>query len=108
MLPLIFGLVSLLFLVIGWLIWKQERIDLLHDYHRNHVSEEDKKRFCAMCGMGVGVIGIGMLLTAVLFAVCLRGRLPAGDRDADLGDLEIQSIKTNNRAEHSPVFVMRR
>ena len=69
MLPLIFGLVSLLFLVIGWLIWKKERIDLLHDYHRNHVSEEDKKRFCALCGMGVGVIGIGMLLTAVLFAV---------------------------------------
>ena len=69
MLPLIFGLVSLLFLVIGWLIWKKERIDLLHDYHRNRVSEEDKKKFCALCGLGVGVIGIGMLLTAVLFAV---------------------------------------
>lgn len=69
MLPLIFGLVSLLFLVIGWLIWKKERIDLLHDYHRHRVSEEDKKRFCALCGTGVGVIGIGMLLTAVLFAV---------------------------------------
>ena len=68
MLSVIFGLLGLLFLVIGWMIWKKERIDLLHDYHRNHVSEEDKKRFCALCGMGVGVIGIGMLLTAVLFA----------------------------------------
>ena len=69
MLPLIFGLLGLLFLVIGWMIWKKERMDLLHDYHRNQVSEEDKKRICAKCGMGVGVIGIGMLLTAVLFAV---------------------------------------
>ena len=68
MLPLIFGLLGLLFLVIGWMIWKKERMDLLHDYHRHRVSAEDKKRFCALCGMGVGVIGIGMLLTAVLFA----------------------------------------
>ena len=69
MLSVIFGLLGLLFLVIGWLIWKKERIDLLHDYHRHRVSAEDKKRFCALCGMGVCVIGIGMLLTAVLFAV---------------------------------------
>ena len=69
MLSVIFGLLGLLFLVIGWMIWKKERMDLLHDYHRKHVSEEDKKRFCALCGMGVCVIGIGMLLTAVLFAV---------------------------------------
>ena len=69
MLFVIYGLLGLLFLALGWMIWKKEQIDLLHDYHRNHVSEEDKKRFCALCGMGVGVIGIGMLLTAVLFAV---------------------------------------
>ena len=68
MLPLIYGLVGLLLLALGWMIWKKERIDLLHDYHRNRVSEEDKKRFCTLCGMGIGVIGLGMLLTAVLFA----------------------------------------
>lgn len=69
MLSVIYGLVGLLLLALGWMIWKKGRMDLLHDYHRNHVSEEDKKRFCALCGMGVGVIGIGMLLTAALFAV---------------------------------------
>ena len=69
MLPLIYGLVGLLLLALGWMIWKKERIDLLHDYHRNRVSEDDKKRFCTLCGLGVGVIGLGMLLTAVLFAV---------------------------------------
>ena len=68
-LSLIFGLVGLLFLAVGWAIWKKERIDLLHDYHRSRVREADKKPFCALCGMGVGVIGIGMLLTAGLFAV---------------------------------------
>ena len=70
---LIYGLLGLVFLALGWAIWKKEKIELLHDYHRNRVSEEDKKRFCALCGMGVGVIGIGMLLTAVLFLV--TGRL---------------------------------
>ena len=69
MLPLIYGLVGLLLLALGWMIWKKERIDLLHDYHRNRVSEEDKKRFCTLCGMGIGIIGLGTLLTAVLFAV---------------------------------------
>ena len=68
MLSVIYGLLGLLFLALGWMIWKNERMDLLHDYHRHRVSEEDKKRFCALCGMGVGVIGVGMLLTAVLFA----------------------------------------
>lgn len=70
---LIYGLLGLVFLALGWAIWKKEKIELLHDYHRNRVSEEDKKRFCALCGMGVEVIGIGMLLTAVLFLV--TGRL---------------------------------
>ena len=68
MLPLIYALVGLLLLALGWMIWKKERIDLLQEYHRNRVSEEDKKRFCTLCGMGIGVIGLGMLLTAVLFA----------------------------------------
>ena len=68
-LSLIFALISILFLVLGWLIWKKERIELLQEYHRNRVSEEDKKHFCTLCGLGVGIIGVGMLLTAVLFAV---------------------------------------
>ena len=66
-LSLIFGLVGILFLVIGRMIWKMERIELLHDYHRNRVSEDNKKRFCALCGVGVCTIGVGMILTAVVF-----------------------------------------
>ena len=68
-LSLIFGLVGILFLVIGWMIWKKERIELLNDYLRDRVSEEDRKRFCALCGMGVCAIGLGMILTAVVFGI---------------------------------------
>ena len=68
MLSLIFGLTGLLFLVLGWLIWKKKQIGLLQEYHRNRVSEEDKSRFCTLCGLGVCAIGVGWVISAVWFA----------------------------------------
>ena len=65
---LLLALISLVFLSIGYLIWKKEKITLLHDYHRNHVSLENKKAFCKLCGIGVIMIGLGILLTAVILA----------------------------------------
>ena len=65
-LSLIFGLAGIPFLCLGWQIRKKEKIGLIQEYHRNRVSEMDKKAFCALCGAGVGIIGLGMLVTAVL------------------------------------------
>ena len=66
MLSLLFGLLGIVFAMLAWLIWKKEKIGLIQEYHRNRVSEMDKKSFCALCGAGVGIIGVGMLITAVL------------------------------------------
>ena len=55
--------------VLGLLLWKKEKIGLLHDYHYGNVAETDKPAFCALSGMGVLAIGIGLLVTAVLLAV---------------------------------------
>ena len=55
--------------VLGLLLWKKEKIGLLHDYHYAAVTEENKKDFCRLSGQGVLCIGIGLLVTAVLLAV---------------------------------------
>ena len=62
----IVGLVGLLCAVLGWLIWKKQKIALFHDYHYKNVSEEDKKAFCAVAGKGIFSIGTGLLITALL------------------------------------------
>jgi len=59
-------LIAILFLYIGFLLRKKEKITLLHDYHRNHVSEKDKKAFCRLSGLGVFFIGMGLLITAFI------------------------------------------
>ena len=66
---IIFGLVAIILIILGYLIWKKEKISLLHDYHYDKVSEEDKKAFCTVSGIGVLVIGVGILITAILTAI---------------------------------------
>ena len=75
---IILGTLSVLFLVIGYLLWKKERIDLLHGYHYDKVTKENKKAFCTICGFGIISIGIGMLISAVLFGIseALAGFIP--------------------------------
>ena len=63
---LILGLVGVLCTVIGWLIWKKQKMALLHDYHYKYVSEGDKKPFCGAVGKGIVAIGAGLLVTALL------------------------------------------
>lgn len=36
---------GILFLILGWLIWKKEKITLLHDYHYAKVKPEDRKAY---------------------------------------------------------------
>ena len=66
---LILALVGILLAAFGYLIWKKENISLLHDYHYENVSDEDKPAFCALSGIGVLVIGAGLLASAVILAL---------------------------------------
>ena len=58
--------VSILFLILGWLIWKKEKINLIHSYHYDKVAEADKKAYTALMGKGVIIIGLGMLATGII------------------------------------------
>lgn len=66
---IIIGLIGIVFIIFGYLLWKTERISLLHDYHYDKVSEEDKEAFCTMSGIGIIFIGIGLLITGVLIGI---------------------------------------
>ena len=50
------------------MIWKKEKISLLHSYHYDKVSEEDKKAFCTLSGAGILVMGVGLLLSGAALA----------------------------------------
>lgn len=63
------GIVGIIFIVLGYFIWKKEKISLLHSYHYDKVSEEDKKVFAMLSGLGVLIIGISLLLTAVIVGI---------------------------------------
>ena len=51
------------------LLWKKEMITLLHDYHVDKVSPENRTAFCKLSGIGLIVIGLGLLITAVLLGI---------------------------------------
>lgn len=59
-------LLGLLFLYLGWRIWKREEITLIISHHHQKVSEEDKKHYTEEMGKSIIFIGIGMVLTGII------------------------------------------
>ena len=47
------GVFALVCIYLGCLMWKKEKITLLHSYHYDKVSPSDKKVFCKISGWGV-------------------------------------------------------
>lgn len=66
---LFLGSIGIVLVVLGYMVWKKEKISLLHDYHYDKVEEEDKKAFCTISGIGVLFIGSGIILTAILIGI---------------------------------------
>lgn len=65
----IFGAAGIACIVLGYLIWKKEKISLLHEYHYDKVSENDKKVFCTLSGIGIIMVGLGILATGVILVL---------------------------------------
>ena len=63
------GIIGILTIVLGLLLWKKERITLMHNYHVDKVSQENKPAFCKLSGIGLIVIGGGLLITAVILGI---------------------------------------
>ncbi len=67
----LFVLLGLVFIGLGWQIWKNQRMDLIISYHCDKVSEENKQAYCTLAGFGLLVMGIGLLVSGIC-AVFIR------------------------------------
>lgn len=65
------GVIGLLFLTLGLLIWKKQKITLIHSYHYKNVKEESKPAYTAKMGKALIVMSIGMFLTGIVD--CMTG-----------------------------------
>ena len=63
-------LVGILCAVIGSSI-RKGNISLLHDYHRQRVSEEDRVPMCRQVGFGTILIGVSIGIFSILGAVAV-------------------------------------
>ncbi len=59
-------LVGGLLVAFGLLLWKKQKIELLHDYHYRNVRPEDKGPYTRLVGQGLLCMGAGILLTGVV------------------------------------------
>ena len=62
---ILFVLLSVVFIMLGLRIWKKQKINLIISYHCDKVSEENKRAYCTLSGIGVFTIGIGFLLSGI-------------------------------------------
>ena len=61
-----FVLSGLLCIGAGLLIWKKQKVSLLHDYHYRNVQEEDVPAYTKSMGIGLVTLGAGLCLTGAL------------------------------------------
>ena len=78
--------IGVLFIAVGVLLWKKQKIRLIHDYHCKNVKPQNVKAYTALWGKGMVILGVcicivgivdlimqnefGWILFGVGFAVC--------------------------------------
>lgn len=74
--------VGILFFVLGWLLWKKQRIDLVNAWHTRNVKKEDVPAYTKLIGLSLIAIGVGCLITGVVACIFENNlgwfALPAG------------------------------
>ena len=58
--------VGVLCIVLGLLIWKKQKVSLIHEYQYRHVKKEDIPAYARLIGIGLILIGVGICLTGLL------------------------------------------
>ena len=60
------GILGVILIVLGIMNMKGN-ISSLHRYHRQRVTEEDRKPFGKLVGLGTLIIGIALVISGILF-----------------------------------------
>lgn len=63
---IIYAAVGILLVVLGLLLWKKQKITLIHDYHCRNVQPEDVPAYTKSMGIGLIIIGAGMCAMGAL------------------------------------------
>ncbi len=64
--------VGLLCITLGMLVWKKQKISLLHDYHYQYVKREDIPAYTRHAGFGIVIVGIGIAVAGIFDLVLSR------------------------------------
>ena len=65
--------VGVLCIALGMIIWKKQKVTLIHDYHYKNVKKEDVGAYTKQMGFGLILIGIGIGVTEVINLVTKSG-----------------------------------
>ena len=66
---IVFLSVGILFLALGTVLWKKQRIDLVNAWHMRHVKKEDVAAYAKLMGLSLIAIGVGCVITGVVACV---------------------------------------
>ena len=58
--------VGLLCIVMGLLVWKKQKVHLIHGYHYKNVKQKDIPAYTRLMGIGLVLIGVGICITGLL------------------------------------------
>ena len=58
--------VGALCVVLGLLIWKKQKVSILHDYHYKNVKKSDMPAYTRQIGIGLITVGAGIIITGLL------------------------------------------
>ena len=63
------GLLGSAFVGLGIMIGSRQKMGLIISYHCDKVSEENKKAYCNIFGLGMFFIGMGFAVTGILSVI---------------------------------------
>ena len=64
----LFALGGLVLILLGLKIWKKQKMELMISYHCDKFSEENKRAYCTLAGIGVCLIGAGLAVSGICTA----------------------------------------
>ena len=77
--------VGLFLVAFGVLIWKKQKVSLLHEYHYKNVKQQEQPAYARLIGIGLIIMGTGICITGLfsmvespLWWVPLFGGIAAG------------------------------
>ena len=53
-------------IILGMLLWKKQRVSILHDYHYRHVKKDDIPAYTRQMGIGLIITGTGIIISGLL------------------------------------------